>query len=754
MSLTLVALSLWGTLAILIANSIDGFWLLLLGVLFGVSGILLPANRRALVVLLAAGYILSGVSLWMQEMSNNPAWISKSISSGQESRMRIELLNQPKRLSSGFGESYGVAVSIVEIEKQPASGRGYLIYKMAGLARGQQVEFLGKFYEPGFSARDAFLLKPKSEITVVAEPTIEQGFVNNLRANYLSQIQGVTNDAAGLVAGLAIGDVSGVSEGLQKQMRDVSLTHLVAVSGSNCAIVIGLVYLIAVRFRFGLSARTFISLAALVGYIAVVGPDASVLRAGVMTGAVMLMIATGRRAYSLHALAIAVLVLLIADPWLSLEFGFGLSVLATAGILLLAPALSERLQTRMPKLLALALAVTVSAQLLCLPLLLQLQPGLPSYSILANLLAGPAVAPITVVGMIALVLTPVFPSLVGPVSYLASLGAFWIELCARTIAEFPMVYYPWLDGALGILAALTLILVVSIWLRSKNSASKAVGSMGLVVFAVATFTAPAAAEIAPGRWPNPDWDVVACDVGQGDAFVIRSMGRVAVIDVGPEPVAIDKCLSELNIRTIDLLVLTHFDFDHVGGLTGAIDGRRVEVAIISGFPDDRPATKNSLELLSGSKVLVANEKLVGKLGDVSWRVIAPTAEASEASDSNDASVVTMFRFPGFDMLLLGDLGAKGQERIRGEIRSILAQSHYPLILKVSHHGSNDQSESFHQALGADVALISVGEANGYGHPGASALKLLSDSLILRTDESGSIAIAERGGFISWQGSGG
>ena len=760
MTLSVAALVLWGLLALVATVYEIPSWLLLVlgGFLFG-STIVLPDRRRALAALLGAALVLSGLSFWLQSQINKPDWLVQYSSTNTKALVVAEVLNRPKTISTDFGNNpiFGVSVSLQEIDEESVSGRGYLIYSKAKLARGNLIELEASFEEAGRNARDAFLLKPKSEIKILSEPLGQMAFFNNLRANYVSLLSGVTPDSKVLVAGLAMGEIADLSEELEEQMRSVSLTHLVAVSGANCAIVVGMVYLICVRIRLGRTGRTVVSLASLVGYVMLVGPDPSVLRAAVMTASVIVMVALGRRTWALNALAIAAIILLIADPWLAVEYGFGLSVLATSGILLLAPAMTDKLSGKMPMPLALGLSVTMSAQLLCLPLLLQLQPGLPTYSVIANLLAGPMVAPVTVLGIFAVVLTPILPWLVGPISWLASLGTFVIEIVAIFFAELPIVYFPWVTGFSATVLSGLLILMVSAWLRSNLPRLRQASVAGLVVVAVATLSVPAASEILPGGWPLEDWEIVACDVGQGDALVIKSLGRVAVVDVGKDEEKIETCLTDLGVRTIDLLVLTHFDFDHVGGLTGALRGRSVSHAIVSGFPDDRPATKSSLDQLEqiGAEVIIAEPTISGSLGEFGWRVLAPTKTASEAKDSNDASVTMVFLSPRFNLVLLGDLGAEGQDRVSNSVIQVIEGLEKPLLLKVSHHGSNDQSARFHQQLNPDLALISVGSENGYGHPGKQALEILGSvgSQVLRTDLLGAIAVSSFGGELRWSATG-
>lgn len=760
MTLTLAGLGLWAILALFTAFDTLPVWIpLVLGLLMFFATVLVGEARRALAALLGAALVLGGLSLWLQTELTKPAWLVELAEAKTMAPVELEVLNRPKEIFQNFDRSpvYGVAVRLKSISDDPVAGRGYLIYDGVELARGVTVSFEAKFEPAGRNSRDAFLVKPITAIEIVAAPENTQGILNDLRANYVESLSGVTPDSKTLVAGLAIGEISALSPELEEQMRIVSLTHLVAVSGSNCAIVVGMVYLIAVALRFGRGGRTAISLAALGLYVLLIGPDPSVLRAGVMAASVIVMIALGRRTWALNALAIAAIILLIADPWLAVEFGFGLSVLATAGILLLAPAMSEKLSSQMPIPLALGLSVTLAAQLFCLPLLMQLQPGLPTYSVIANLLAGPMVAPVTVLGIIALVLTPVAPPLVSIVSWVASLGTWVIEAVAIFFSGLPVAYFPWATGWPATILSVFLIFAVAAWLRSDSIRIKQLGIGALVVVAVATVSVPAASEILPKPWPLRNWSLVACDVGQGDAFVVQSEGRTAVIDVGSDDDLINRCLAELKISRIDLLVLSHFDFDHVGGIRGAIGTRSVSTAIVSGFPDDRPATKEALDLLAAQKVnlITAEPTISGTLGEFEWRILAPSKEATEAKDSNDASVVMIFSGPDYDLLLLGDLGEAGQQRIKNSATGILSRSDKPMILKVSHHGSNDQSAALHESLRPELAVISVGEQNGYGHPGKELLDLLarSGSQVLRTDQLGSLAISVAGGAISWSGSG-
>jgi competence protein ComEC len=579
---------------------------------------------------------------------------------------------------------------------------------------------------------------------------------NELR--HLSQAAnvGVSPDAQALTLGLAIGDSSQASQQLIADMKIVSLTHLVAVSGANCAIVVGAVYMLL--RKFGLRTRVFSSMAVLTFYVFLVGAQPSVLRAAVMAGAVMLSMLFGRKTNSVVILSLAATALLVADCKQATSFSFALSVAATAGILVLAPALYERLKKRLFKPIALALSVSTASQLMCFPILLQLQDGLATYSLIANLICEPLVAPITVVSLIA-VSVSWFAPLSSTIFFIASWASALIALVAHFFASLPLATASWLPGTVGVFLAILLAASSAVWLKAKSASARfSAGTVALLCL-TASLAGLANSAVQLARWPQQDWQIASCDVGQGDATVVRSNDKVALIDVGRFDPKIDMCLNQLGVNQIDLLVLTHFDFDHVGGLAGALNGRSVDIALLSPFEDLRPAVNKTRDTLNQAqaKTVLAERGMSGSIGKVEWSVLSPSKTAAEAEDSNDASITMLFRFEDFSLLTLADLGEKGQMRIASEKSGWLTtwvRSH-DLVMKVSHHGSADQYAEFIEYLKAEVALISVGKSNGYGHPTRRTLNMLSrtSSIICRTDLLGSIGVSRSSDGFSFAASG-
>lgn len=567
-----------------------------------------------------------------------------------------------------------------------------------------------------------------------------------LRSKVSEQIVGISDDAAALVLGLSIGDDSLVSANLAESMRITSLTHLMAVSGANCAIVVGTAYLLMAKFSIRF--RVTFSLLILGAYVGLVGFQPSVLRASVMAAAVMFSLSSGRRVNPLAALALSVLILLAISPTLSVNYGFVLSVLATAGILILTPKTYLLLNRRLPRWIAMAVAISFSAQLFCLPVLLGLQGGVPTYAIVANLICEPLVAPVTVLGLLGVIFCWC-PPLSSATFWLASLVAWPITQVANILSGLPFATSPWMAGSLGVLAASLLAFGVVTYLFAKRAITKTLSLLVVVGLAATSFGVILNQAVRHSLWPMPDWQVASCDVGQGDATVIRDGQSVAVIDVGRDEKLIDSCLSKLGVAHIDLLVLTHFDADHVNGLSGALRGRTVSLAMLTGFVDDRPGANNSKLRLEqkGVAVVTAEVGLQGHISKVSWKVLSPTRTAVEAEDSNDASIAMLWHFSNFQLLTLADTGERAQQRLAASLATWWTEPNIPLVLKVSHHGSADQYPELHEWLKPQVALISVGKNNGYGHPTRRTIGTLErvGASILRTDLLGSVAIKNHAG---------
>ncbi len=399
----------------------------------------------------------------------------------------------------------------------------------------------------------------------------------------------------------------------------------------------------------------------------------------------------------------------------------------------------------MPRARALALSVPLAAQLACGPLLVLVAPSVPLYGVVANLLAAPAAAPATVVGLLACLAAPV-PVLASGLAAIAWVPGAWIAGTAMTFAALPGGQLPWLEGlpGLAVLAAVGAAVGLLIALSGRARRMRVVAGV-IVAVTVGVAAGSAALDGVAGRWTiPPPWSVLACDVGQGDALLLRSAGAVALVDTGPDPAALRACLARAGVDRIDLLVLTHFDLDHVGGADAVVD--RAETVLHG--PPASPSDERLLARLeaAGARQAAAAAGMTGSLGEARWRVLWPRADSHAFPSGNDASVVLDVRGGGIPAsLLLGDLSTSPQ---RALVASGSLAPPYTLV-KVAHHGSADQDPRLYELADPSVALVMVGADNTFGHPRVETLDVL-DALgarVGRTDRDGLVAVWEEGGRV-------
>ena len=550
--------------------------------------------------------------------------------------------------------------------------------------------------------------------------------------------------SAGLLPGLVVGDTRAMDPVLAEDFRRAGLTHLTAVSGANVAIVLTGVLWPLRRRAVDRRVQALVAGLALAGFVVLAGPSPSVVRAAAMGAVTLLALASGRPRAAVPALSAAVCVLLLHDPGLARDAGFALSVAATAAIVLLAPGWSRRLRKRgWPAVLADALAVSAAAGLATAPIVAGLSGTVSLVSLPANLLAAPAVAPATVLGLLAALAGVLVRPLADALVWLAGWPVRWLVQVAGHAARVPDAATAWPAGAGGAVLLTVLLLLVgwALWRVPRLRPLALAAVVGLVVLGW-----PVRQTVR--GWPPQDTVAVACDVGQGDALLLPAgPGAGVLVDTGPDVGAVDRCLDRLGIDTLPLVLMSHLDADHAGGLAGALAGRDVGVVATATLSpaDDRVGALDRLVDRAGGKraVLVPGDHRT--VGGVAVEVLAPApARATASAAANDLSMVARVTVRGVRILLTGDLGADAEARLVSDGVDLSAD-----VLKVPHHGSSDADPAFLAASGARVALVSVGADNTYGHPTARTLTWLArDGMrVHRTDREGDLAVVGSAG--SW-----
>jgi competence protein ComEC len=586
-----------------------------------------------------------------------------------------------------------------------------------------------------------------SAAAVLAPPSIGLVWVERVRAGLREAVRHRAAEPRALVPALVLGDTSAITPALEADFRTVGLTHLTAVSGANLTVLLGFM-LITARWA-GLRGwwLRIVGLVGVLAFVALCRSEPSVLRAAAMGLVVLAALGMGGRRSGLRHLALAVMLLVLIDPYLSRSLGFALSVLASAGIIIWSRPWIQTLNRWLPLVVAESVAVPLAAQLSTLPLIAAISGRVSVVGLLANAAAGPLVAPATVLGFAAAGLSLVSALLAGVAGFGAAWSAQMIIWIARLAAALPGASWQWPASpvALGLLAGLT---VLGGMLTGYALARPAIALVLVAVLIGCVGVVPT----QPG-WPPRGWVLVACDVGQGDGLVL-SLGdrRAVVVDAGPDPDKMLRCLDQLEVSEVPLLILTHFHADHVDGLAGVFARRRVAEIWISPLasPDYEAAAVQRLAADNRVPVRTAAVGSQGSVGAASLVVIGPSAgrpvtEDSESATQNDSSLVIMVSIRGLRLLLTGDVEPPGQGAILADGADLQAD-----VLKIPHHGSARQDEAFFAATHARIAIASAGQHNDYGHPAPRTVALARSlgMTVLRTDTEGSVAVVERGGVLS------
>ncbi|MGC5166671.1 ComEC/Rec2 family competence protein [Luteimicrobium sp. DT211] len=333
------------------------------------------------------------------------------------------------------------------------------------LAVGTRVTVTGRLRPADPGEREVAQLVPLRAPEVRGPPRGPVAVADALRADLMGVTDDLSPQARALVPGVAVGDVTRLPDDLDAVMRTVGLTHVTAVSGGHFAIVVATLSGLCAALGLGRWPRLAVLVPATTGFVLLVRPDPSVVRSAAMCAVTLAGAALGRPARAVPALAASVVVLLVADPWLARAFGFVLSVAATAGIVLLAGPVAARLSAWLPRPAALVVAVPLAAQAACGPVLVLLAPAVSLWSVPANLVADPALAPATVLGVLATLLAPLWPAGAHLLAWCAGCATWWIARVATVAAGMPGASLPWMGGLVGalLLALATVAAGVAAW---------------------------------------------------------------------------------------------------------------------------------------------------------------------------------------------------------------------------------------------------------------------------------------------------
>jgi competence protein ComEC len=615
-------------------------------------------------------------------------------------------------------------------------------------------------------------------VEVVGDASGPAAALSGLRGVLLGGLNDIVPEPeAALGAGILLGVRGAIAPEINDAFATAGLTHVVAISGWNIAIVAALVTSAVqplARRPGGRWTTAAVAAATVGGYVLLTGASPSVVRAALMAAAMLVARLGGSRAHAASALALAALVMLLAAPPVLWDVGFQLSLLATAGLVWFGAPIERRLH-RWPSWIREPVALTLAAQLTTLPVILVNFERLSLVAPIANVLVVPfvpvamlfsAIASIVGVidGAVSLpVIDDVLTWLTGGAAWLALRAIVWL---GTTVASVP---HAAVDVSVppALAVAWLPMLALANWAIRAPDASPvasplaAPGRIGALVRRIArplpTGAGLVAVLLAISVVSRPDGllHITVLDIGQGDSILVEAPdGTTMLVDGGPDPELALRRLGEhlpFFDREIDIVVLTHAHQDHVAGLVDVVDRFGVDGFLDAAIPFENAAHHRLVADIAGDPDLAVTVARAGQaftLGaTTSVEIVYPTqADAVgpiPAEDINNGSIVMVVRHGHFTALLTGDAGAPVE-------RLLIERGLLPAVdfLKVGHHGSaSATTPGLLDAIRPTAAVISAGAGNPYGHPAAETLTTLAarpEIATLRTDRDGDVEIVSDG----------
>ncbi len=531
------------------------------------------------------------------------------------------------------------------------------------------------------------------------------GLAQQARAILIDRIEPSSGGGRALLGGFILGDTTGLSEWEKESMRRSGLSHYVAVSGSNVAVFLGGLFLLAGPLGWSSVRRCVIGLAGLAFFVLLIGPDASVLRASVMAGIVLVGRAVGLRPDMWKVIGAGVGGLLIVAPELAFSLGFQLSVAATIGVMVGC----RWFPNLRPRSLGTALGAACGAQLAVAPILLMAVGQIPLWSPLANVIAAPVVVIATALGAIG--------AIFGLVPLIALGGAFAQVVLAIADLASGLPQLGWKEAS--VLAGAGLLALLPRW------RPVALLITSLLVCAMTLALSP---QIPFFKAGGPA--LVALDVGQGDAILLLGgKGERVLVDGGADGLRLREGLARHGVNSLDLLVISHAHHDHYGGLAEVVGTMPIGEVWYAPFPGQAEAFS---DLVSGAgqvtRVSVPNLG-VHEVGSVRLEVLGPRRRYLSL---NDQSIVIRATLGLRSVLLTGDI----EKIAQAEMDPPRAD-----VLKVPHQGAATSYTEWLANTGAGVAVVSVGP-NPFGHPDEGLLAALREAgmTVRRTDLEGDVVV--------------
>jgi competence protein ComEC len=580
---------------------------------------------------------------------------------------------------------------------------------------------------------------PLSKSLIVKIQQYRQKVVSDITVVFPIQLQG-------LAASLLVGDRSLLPTDVTDAYQELGLSHVLAVSGLHVGVIGGLFFWLMIRLGVTREKAYSALFIFYPFYLVFTGSAPSVVRASLMAMTVVFSLRFQLKFNPLDGIAAACLITLFVNPYYAYHIGFQLSFLIAFGLIVSSHTILKRYQHPFTKLLALS----ILAQVISFPLVIYHFHQISIISLGLNLIYVPFISIIVLPALLLLFLLHTLSAsfLFTVLSELLATLIASIHRLFLFLSELNMnVVFGAMSEGMLIISLGVCFTVVLLW--ERGSLMKA--SVIWLLYCGGLYIAP---------YLNPNGEVTFIDVGQGDSILIMLpfQQQVILIDTGGKPSfgkeemwrqrestfdiggdVVLPFLKSKGIRELDLLLLTHGDFDHAGGAKEILEGISIKRLLLDQGSEQTEVEANIMQIARTKSVGVSNAK-VGQswsVGEANFTIV----QALQTKEENDGSIVLHASVGGYSWLLMGDVEAEGE-------RQLLAGHSLPKIdvVKVGHHGSvTSSSQEFIDRVTPKIAIISVGEDNRYGHPDEEVLERYQERgvSILRTDVNGTIQYTYR-----------
>jgi len=567
---------------------------------------------------------------------------------------------------------------------------------------------------------------------------------------------------AALLTGILLGNDRGLAPEVADAFSRVGASHIIAISGFNMAIlsstVMGLLNWLRIRGRWA----ALIGISVIVLYTLMVGANATVVRAALMSSMLVFGALIRRKTYVPASIGFVALLLSALNPTILWDVGFQLSLFATLGLALFANPLSKRFNRMLMHIfprsmsgvlgnfLNEALVVTVAAQILTLPLIVLYFGRLSVVTLLVNLLIIPAQSLLLILGLIATLLGLFAPGLAQFLYWLDMLVLSYTLGVVRLFAQLPFA-----DVEFHVDARLITLFFVVVMGGALMQATQPTWAVRLghfirrraVLTAVSLSGVGIAALLMAVVLSRPDGrlHVWLLDVGHSNAVLVQTPGGAHVlVDGGRFPSRLLTALGDrlpFNKRQIDVLVITQPDEFDYGAIPAVLDRYSAGIVLTNGQPNLSPAYENLQTRLADYPQVAVRAGYNLEFGDgVRLEVLHPQAPPTQDGTLNDESLVLRLVYGEASFLLTGDFSQEGQT-------ALLDAGQWPLatVLQLPEHGHiRSLNEAFLQAVQPQVAIVQADRANRLGDPDADTLRMLGTIPVFRTDQSGTIYLSTDG----------